>query len=372
MMTSVMVSIVIWHTFDLLPAKMLTQHVNEYAAQHGVEVRLETGMDVVQSLMDLELLSDPAGDRKGAPDAVIGPSDLIGLADQIGLEPVAEGKLPLTDPPLQYADGVTDLVRYRNRYWGYPLLSGNHLLLYHHKSAQPPALLSPAKTAPADRVGLQPGEPYVFLMMVLGQLRPDIKTVSAADMTEEMLTRALRDYKTLMASDMVASPCDYQCITRDFFQGKWQYAVNGDWALADAAKQLPNFRLAPLPSYNGVRWRSPCAVFALMPTRSIRNKPDKAAFLRGLAMHLASVRPQQDWFAATGRIPVNRVVLQGLKAKAGENDRVLFAELERAACLVPDQRISAMWPALRKGIRLYSSGARSAEDTARYVLRLMN
>lgn len=375
MLTPILTSIVIWHTFDVLPAETLSKHVQEYAAQQNVDVRLETGMDLVQSLLELELLADPGGKSQAlsyAPDAVIGPSDMIGLAGDIGLYPVAAVGTSMTDGTVRYQDGLAKLVQMQGHYWGYPLLSGNHLLLYHQKPVPVLSVLSPARTDPDDRVALQPGEPYIFMMLVLGQLNAGVKTASAEDITEDMLTRALRDYKTLMASDMVASPCDYQCVTRDFFQGKWQYALNGDWALADARKFLPEFRIAPLPSYNGVRWRSPCTLFAMMQTKKAGSDPAKQKFLRGLAMHLAAPGPQRDWFETTRRVPVNRNVFEEIRTAAKGNDEILFDELGRAVCLLPDRKISAMWPALRKGIRLYSSGAKTAEDTARYILRLAN
>ena len=130
--------------------------------------------------------------------------------------------------------------------------------------------------------------------------------------------------------------------------------------------------LAPLPEFDGIKWRSPCASFALMVTRSVKNDQRKQKFLRDLAAYLSSEEPQKAWFDKARRIPVNKIALAGLRKKATGNYEILFDELSRSVCLLPDHRISAMWPALRKGLRLFSSGVKSADDTARYILQLSN
>ncbi len=64
-------TIVIWHTLDVLPADVLKHHLDQFSKDKNVTFRLETGMDIVQSMMETDLISD-------IPDALVGPSDFIG------------------------------------------------------------------------------------------------------------------------------------------------------------------------------------------------------------------------------------------------------------------------------------------------------
>lgn len=356
-------TMVIWHTFDVQPAAVLAKHIKAFSVGKDIEVRLETGMDVVQSLMNIELVRD-------IPAAVIGPSDMIGHATAIGLIPVQQLA------GIAYTDGIADLVRMDGKTWGYPLLWGNHLLLYYNKKSPPMTRVKESvagAVAKSEKLAMQSGEPYIFLMLLLGQLRPEVTHLSADQITVPMLSKALTEYKKLNLSGAVVKDCSYHCATRDFYQGDWQQAINGDWSLIEAETKMgEQLGLAALPAFNGINWRSPCASFALMVTRSVKNDRNKQKFLRELATFLSSEGPQKVWFDEARRIPVNKAAQADLRKNATGNHKILFDELSRAVCILPDYRISAMWPAIRKGLRLYSSGVKSADDTARYILQLSN
>ncbi len=98
-----------------------------------------------------------------------------------------------------------------------------------------------------------------------------------------------------------------------------------------------------------------------------------AVFLFAGWLHLQpSFQPALSWFKNARRSPANKAVYSELLKSSSGNDKVMLDVLGSSVCILPDQRISAMWPAMRKGLRLYMSGARSAEDAARYILQLSN
>ena len=220
---------------------------------------------------------------------------------------------------------------------------------------------------------MQLGEPYVFLMFVLGQFDLNKRSFSGSDLTEANIVRALKSYEAFVKANAVPKDCDYQCVTRDFYQGKLKQAINGDWALAETEKHLgESVKLAPLPSFQQMQLRSPCASTALMLTKTVKDQPKKRQLLEELAVFLVQKDPQISWFKNARRSPVNQVAYNELVKTSSGNDKVMLDVLARSVCILPDHRISAMWPAMRKGMRLYMSGARSAEDAATYILQLSN
>ena len=317
-------------------------------------------MDIVQSMMEVDLISD-------IPDALIGPSDFIGHADAISLFPIDH-----LDEKI-YADGVTTLVKMNGKIWGYPLVWGNHLMLLHDGKTPAIERLEELKKPGSSPIGMHVGEPYVFLMFVLGQFDQKVKTFSGVDLTEASIVKALKDYQSFVDGNAVPKDCDYQCVTRDFYQGKLKYAINGDWVLAETEKHMgTNVRLAALPKFNQLQLRSPCASTALMLTKTVKDNLEKKRILAELAMFLLQKDQQLSWFKNARRSPANKIVYSELVKSSGGNDKVMLDALASSVCILPDQRISAMWPAMRKGLRLYMSGARSAEDAAKYILQLSN
>jgi maltose-binding protein MalE len=240
-------TIIIWHTLDVLPAEVLQHHLDQFSKGKDVHFRLETGMDIVESMLESDLL-------KNIPDAIIGPSDFIGQAESIGLLPVEK-----LDEKV-YAEGVTALVKMDGKIWGYPLVWGNHLMLMHEMKTPPLLDLQDLEKTVATPLGLHEGEPYIFLMFLLGQFGENVKTFSGKDLTHSGIVKALNSYRSLLLTNAVPKDCDYQCVTRDFYQGKLKQTVNGDWALAEIEIHMgANLRLAPLPKYKELQLRSPCA-----------------------------------------------------------------------------------------------------------------
>jgi hypothetical protein len=106
-----------------------------------------------------------------------------------------------------------------------------------------------------------------------------------------------------------------------------------------------------------------------MLTKTLKDSAKKKAILHEVANYLVQKDPQLAWFKNARRSPVNRVVFSEIVKTASGNDKVMLEVMAQAVYILPDYRISAMWPAMRKGLRLFISGVRTAEDAAAYILR---
>jgi ABC-type glycerol-3-phosphate transport system substrate-binding protein len=346
--------LVVWHTQDAQQAKLLASIVADFTARTGIAVRLETGVEIGETLMALD---DPAR----MPHAVLAPADLVGLAAQLRLSEIPAALLGATEPT------ALATVRSKGKIYGMPILRGNHLLLLYNKKLAPKAPLSWEELAPkSDKKGPPPvaidyENSYNFLAFLAtlggwplagGQVR----------LSGAACRAALQYYKGLADRGVVASTCDYDCTTTRFYKGEFAYALSGDWALRDARQALgPALGVAALPAMGERKMVSPSGTHALVfPAGSLTGPRGKD--LEALARYLREPATQRRWWTEGGRIPADEDVLRELQAKLDANDTESLVQLARSRAVEPERAFVLVWPAIRKAMRLHQLGLKTADE----------
>jgi maltose-binding protein MalE len=296
-------SLVLWHTLNSQQSIALKQSIERFSKKTGIDVKLESGMDLTAALLKQK--------RRGAlPDAVWGAADLIAIGNEIDLSPVPKNLIP-SSIGRRFIEELT----LENQPIGVPILSGNHLMLFTNTNiVSTPAqsweeIAEQHKTLKAKNistVALPVGEPYFFLPFMLhagsfsdGVLSPNLGG------NWSKLEEALKNYGSMVDTGIVPATCSFSCVFSDFLAGKFAYAITGDWQYAEAHAALgDNLQISALPTLQGKPMRTISATQGLFfPGNSLQGKHQKS--LKALALHLLNGNEQYQFALATGRIPVD-------------------------------------------------------------------
>ncbi len=340
--------VTLWHTQDRTQAKILAGLVKDFSIESGVQVTLETGLDLMEALVVQAEIGKP-------PDAVLAPSDITSLAARIELHEI----------PAAMNGGVTpemlSTVSLDGRVYGVPVFDGNHLVLYYNRKLVKAAATTWEELETVKPIAMHFDAPYSVVPFFGG-------SISFMDRCAE----AIQAYKNLAERGVIKRDCDYTCASDDFYAGKFAYAINGDWAFGDASRALgADLGVAPLPSLNGRKMVSPRATHALFfPARSLEGPRGES--LRLLAAYFARPEVQLRWFTAAGRMPAAKVARdQALKRASGPLAELLRA-LDDAASIPNDAKLPHRWVALRRGIHFTTLGLRGPAEACAMMQALLD
>jgi maltose-binding protein MalE len=362
-------SLVLWHTQDKKQAEFLTRLVAEFAAAHGLKIRLETGVELGEALL-------AQADQSLLPDVVLAPSDITGLAEPLRLSEIPPALLtaPITR-------SLLETVRVRGRVYGVPILQGNHLMLFFNKKlvVSPAATweaLAAATPALAARgikpVGMDYENAYTFLAF-LASFGSWPLVNDRVDLDTPACREALHYYRDLSLRMVVPPDCGFDCATKRFYAGEFAYAVNGDWALREARAALgADLGIAALPAIGKRPMTSLSGTHALVFPAGGLAGPKRAA-LTAFAEFLQTAAVQQRWAREGGRLPVHEAALKALMSgKSGADADAVqsLAQLRASRPMPNDRRIVLVWPAVRKALRLYVLGVATAAEAAAMMQRL--
>ena len=343
--------VVFWHTLDGASARFLDGVIQEFTAETGIDVRVETGMELAQSLIE-------SFDDGTSPDVVLAPSDTVDLAHLINLSQVPSD-LAGTD---RLEPRLLRTLQIKEVPFGAPIFDGNILLLYFNQRLMP----MPAATLDdhAD-VAWFYENPYVFssFFMTFGGF--DFSAGKPVFAGRAKAEAALLAYGRLHGTER-SDHCDYTCVTSDFYAGRRAQVINGDWAWREAEVALgKDLGIAPLPIVGVRRLTSLRAPHALIfPAQSLSGP--RAAHLRSLTQFLQSPAIQARWFSAVRRIPIDPTARAAAQAQGGPA-AVILAELARAEPMPPMTRV---WPGLDKGLRLFLHGVMNAREALTFMQSL--
>jgi ABC-type glycerol-3-phosphate transport system substrate-binding protein len=360
--------LLLWHSLSKPQAAVLRSSLDAFTEKTGVAVRLETGMDFVKALLKQK--------RFGAlPDAVLTASDLIASASDLDMSSIPKGIVPDSVQNRFVTEFTLD-----GRLLGVPVLSGNHLVLYSNASIVP----VPASTweeialqrvdlekRGISAVGIPVGEPYSFLPFLIhagalddGLLSPDLGAKWSR------LGVAMDSYGKLISSNIIPARCSFTCAGQEFFEGRFAYAISGDWLFAEALAILgKNLRVSPLPTLAGKPLPSISSSQGLFfPGNSLAGSRREA--LRKLVRHLLDETVQFRLAREMGRIPVVASALKRLShSDITEQQKNLIRIFDDSITLRSTRETVLTWLLLQKALAFQTQKAAPTETIVQFLER---
>lgn len=230
-----------------------------------------------------------AADQQVAPDIIIISSDNVGYA---GLMRLSELPPQLIDAALPAA--VRHALQFKQKHYSLPLFAGNHLLMLYNKAlvtnpvtdwqqlfAQQPKFNQQG----VNTLALNYQEPYWFALFA-SLFGADLISNGKVSLDSTAMAQALQFYQQLAEQGVVQPQCGYACVSEDFYQGKYAYAINGSWALAEAEQRLgASLGVMPFPQLQEKQMQ-PLASYIVMifPNQSLSG--DKAAQIKQFVRYL--------------------------------------------------------------------------------------
>ncbi len=195
------------------------------------------------------------------PDAVIVPSDFLGLSE-INYSPISAFLFST-----ELSTDAKESTKLGTQYLGIPIISGNHLVLYYNKKIiQKPAttwriLEQQAQNLGKPIIGWSYHEMYWFMAFVgsfdaypLQQGKINFQTTGLMD--------AMVWYKSLADKNLVNTKCNYTCAVDSFIKGSLAYTINGAWAFQQFTDHLgDDLGLLYYLTFKDEKWR---LIFLLM------------------------------------------------------------------------------------------------------------
>jgi len=346
---------------------LLQEGLKQFELESGYKVNL-----VFVNVNDLKQILIKGSFNNSLPDVVLAPSDFVSLAPIIKLS-----KLPssLLSPDL--AANALSSMQYQGDYYGAPVISGNHLMLFYNKKyVQHPAENWAELKAQAPERRAQGIDPIGWNYQEMYWFSSFATTFGGAPLTDgnpslnsKPYTDALVFYKELADTGLIKPTCSYDCAQKDFQEELFAYAINGDWALADFERHLgDDLGISVIPAIGDKPFRPLFSTVGLMfPGNSLQG--EKAKPLAALTLFLQSRRFQDTLFEKQRFLPVNQLSFKQVEAAADSNIKMLLKQLAQAVPMQPDPIMANAWIGMRKGFERYMAGISSAEEATEYMQR---
>lgn len=344
---------------------LLQEGLKQFEQESGYKVNL-----VFVNVNDLKQILIKGSFNNSLPDVVLAPSDFVSLASRIKLS-----KLPpaLLSPDLM-PDALSSM-QYNGDYYGAPVISGNHLMLFYNKKyVQNPAKTWQELQAQAPELRAQGIEPIGWNYQEMYWFSSFATTLGGSPLIDghpalnsHPYADALFFYKGLADSGLIKSTCGYDCAQKDFQEQLFAYTINGDWALADFERALgEDLGIALIPAIGDRPFRPFFSTVGLMfPGNSLQGKKGKA--LAALALFFQNRRFQDTLFDKQRFLPANQYSFKQVEAAASSNIKMLLKQLAQAVPMQPDPIMANAWIGMRKGFERYMAGISSANEAAEYM-----
>jgi maltose-binding protein MalE len=165
-------------------------------------------------------------------------------------------------------------------------------------------------------------------------------TANQLDFKTTACSQAVAMYRTLKELKRVVPACDYHCLTQDFYAGKHDLVLSGEWAIADAKSALgENLGVAPLPTWQGKPMTSPFATHAIFFPKKITEP------MRKIAAFMQSSDFQRRYRDIASRIPTH--------TKLG-------TRIPNTAPIPRDAIMVKFWPSAYRGLQKLDTGSPEA------------
>ncbi len=344
---------------------LLKEGLKQFEQESGYKVNL-----VFVNLNDLKQMLVKGAVNNSLPDVVLAPSDFVSLAPTI--------KLSKLSPALLSSELIPEALnsmRYQENYYGAPVMSGNHLMLFYNKKyVQNPAKNWQELKAQAVELRAKGIEPIGWNYPEMYWFTSFAATLGGAPLTDgkpslnsQAYADALIFYKELADSGLIDPTCGYDCAQKDFQEQLFAYSINGEWALADFERDLgDDLGITVIPAIGDKPFRPLFSTIGLIfPGDSLQGK--KAKPLAALTLFFQSRRFQDKLFEKQRFLPVNQSSFIQVEAAANNNIKMLLKQLAQAIPMPPDPIMANAWIGMKKGFDRYMADISSAKEAADYM-----
>ena len=300
------------------------------------------------------------------PDAVIVPSDFLGLSE-INYSPI-----PASLFSAELSTDAKESTKLGKQYLGIPIISGNHLVLYYNKKIiQEPAttwriLEQQAQSLGKPIIGWSYHEMYWFMAFVgsfdaypLQQGKINFQTTGLMD--------AMVWYKSLADKKLVNTKCNYTCAVDSFIKGSLAYTINGAWAFQQFTEQLgDDLGVTLLPNFQGRKMAPYFSSHVIaFPNNSLTNS--KSIELTALAQFFQRPTIQQQMWQEMKVLPSNSLIKKQIMLSDNHNVQQLLLQLDNAKPMPTEHSMAVVWEALLKGMNRYLAGVFDAKKATEYM-----
>lgn len=333
--------------------------LQEFAREHGVTIHAEfkEQNELKSSIMGMMELNT-------APDAIIMPADHTGLHNFIKYSEINPADFPSKIPQRIWSSGVSD-----GKYYGVPLIQGNHLMLFYNKTliTEPAAdwdamfaQRAQLSTRNVATIAWSFDEIYWFLPF-LGAYGGWPLNNGKVELNTPAMVAALDFYKNLRTRELPYPGCSYQCAVDLFKSGGVAYTINGDWIGKEFHQALgDNLGVSAIPMVDGKKMVPTFTSHVLaFPNQGLTGS--KRAQLMKLAHHLQSPKIQRQLWERMGAIPVEETAYNYVQQNAQGYLKKTIELMADTKPLPADKEMTFIWDAIGKGF--FASSRRGARCT---------
>ncbi|PKI12884.1 sugar ABC transporter substrate-binding protein [Colwellia sp. 12G3] len=311
-----------------------------------------------------------SGFKSKSADIILMPSDWLGYHNVMQFSVISKDIInPAVNPV------VIDQTTFKNEILGIPLFQGNHLLFMYNKSlVDDPATTWEALVNASEDLNKKGIKPVAINYNEMFWFVPFIDAFGGFPVDKEKVklntaatVSALKYYKYLAKIGVLDKDCTYQCVSTDFYQGKFAYSLSGSWTYKLAKKALgDNLGLAPFPTLNGHEFKPMKGNLVIaFPKHSLQGSKHDA--LVKFSHFIQQEKYQQLMFEESSVFPVNVAVMTKILAHADSDFKFSYAQFQRSRALPASTSIPAVWNGMYKGFMLYMQGELSAKEAAIYM-----
>jgi len=313
--------------------------------------------------------------QQASPDIIIISSDNVGFAKVMRLS-----ELP-TELAVETLPTTTlHALKFDNKHYSVPLFAGNHLILFYNKTlVKTPAAdweqlfiqHAEFKAKGVKTLALNYQEPYwfsLFASLFGAELTIDGKVALDSDAMQQ----ALQFYQKLGESDIANMQCGYECVSEDFFQGRYAYAINGTWSLSVARERLgDNLGIALFPQLQQ-RKITPLASYIVMvfPNQSLTS--DKAPQIKQLVQYFRQPENLQSIAEKHFLTPYYQTDKATLDSQryADPLYSQLIAQRKLTRLMPASSAMVSVWNGMQKGMLLYQNSTLDAPAAVEFMQKV--
>lgn len=311
-----------------------------------------------------------SGFQRKSADIVLMPSDWLGYHNVMQFSAVPQKLLSPT-----ISSDVIEQTTFNKEILGIPLFQGNHLLFMYNKLLVDKPVTTWQALIKAQQsfekmdvktLAINYNEMFWFVPFIDAFGRFPVERDNITINTPSTVA-ALKYYKHLAEIGVIDKECSYQCVSTDFYQGKFAYAMAGSWAYKLAKQALgDNLGLAKFPTLNGREFKSMKGNLVIaFPKKSLLGL--KRSALIKFSQFIQQEKYQQLMFEESSLFPVNAQLMNKVLTNASSDFIFSFQQFNRSTSLPVSTSVPAVWNGMYKGFMLYMNDELSAGDAAVYM-----
>lgn len=334
---------------------------NQFTQETGIKIQVAAFKN---NALKAELLQ--RSNINQLPDVVIVPADFLGLKS-INYSPIPESLLSKN-----ISTDTKSSTKIGNRFFGIPIISGNHLVLYYNKALTPKPAKSWKELTQQTALYGKPiiawsyHEMYWFIAFVGSFNAMPLKHGKINFQTSGMMS-AMKWYKSLSDTKIIDTTCTYTCATNAFLDGNLNYTINGAWAFQQFTDKLgENLGVSTLPTYQGRQMMPYFSSHVIaFPNNALKNENAKS--LIAFAKFFQQQEIQEHMWQDMKVLPSNSIVQEKIKLSNTPNIKPILLQLDNAIAMPNEHEMAIVWEAMLKGMNRYLAGVLNEKKATEYM-----